>query len=48
MLEFLKDTIPPENQTLEQVIGNIFRDMDKDGDELVSHEEFSGPKHDEF
>ena len=37
-----------DNETVEDVIHNIFDSQDADGDQQVSHDEFSGPKHDEF
>ena len=32
----------------DKVVEEIFADEDKDKDGLISHEEFIGPKHDEF
>ena len=37
-----------DNETVEDVIHGIFDSQDADGDQQVSHDEFSGPKHDEF
>ncbi len=35
-------------ETIESVIDQIFTGQDTDGDKIITHEEFSGPKHDEF
>ena len=32
----------------DKIINDIFNHEDKDRDNLISHEEFSGPKHDEL
>lgn len=37
-----------DEQKIEDVIDTIFEGQDKDGDSLISHAEFGGPKHDEF
>ena len=36
------------NQLLRQMIVDIFEREDRNGDFVISHDEFSGPKHDEF
>ena len=37
-----------DDQAHNEMIADIFRNEDKDKDGLISHEEFSGPKHDEL
>ena len=37
-----------ENQSIDELVHTIFDGLDKDSDLLVSHDEFTGPKHDEF
>ncbi|XP_072034552.1 peptidyl-prolyl cis-trans isomerase FKBP14-like isoform X2 [Amphiura filiformis] len=37
-----------DEETVDDVIDNIFEGQDQDGDQTISHEEFGGPKHDEF
>lgn len=42
------EDIDLDAQEHQQVITSIFDHEDKDKDGLISHEEFSGPKHDEL
>lgn len=37
-----------DDETVEDVIDTIFQGQDKNEDNMISHDEFSGPKHDEF
>lgn len=38
----------PDEEQSDQMIEEIFKHEDKDKDGYISHEEFSGPKHDEL
>lgn len=50
VLEYLKAQIPAEetDQDPHKITEEIFHHEDKDRDGQISHEEFSGPKHDEL
>jgi len=52
VLEYIKAQIPAEEmengQDPHKITEEIFHHEDKDRDGLISHEEFSGPKHDEL
>ncbi|CAL4185046.1 unnamed protein product [Meganyctiphanes norvegica] len=52
VLEYIKQQIPAEEmengQDPHKITEEIFHHEDKDRDGLISHEEFSGPKHDEL
>lgn len=52
MLTYLQEQIPREEmekgQDPAKITEEIFHHEDKDRDGQISHEEFSGPKHDEL
>jgi len=52
IMSYIKNEIPEEQlaegQTFDRIADEIFEHEDKDKDGYISHEEFSGPKHDEL
>jgi len=52
VLEYIEEQLPADQRTDEQnpeaITDEIFDHEDKDKDGVISHEEFSGPKHDEL
>lgn len=47
-LPMMEDSILKELPSQGNLIEEIFQTEDKDRDGFISHEEFSGPKHDEL
>ena len=52
VLSYIQQQLPPDQieagQDPHKITEEIFHHEDKDRDGFISHEEFSGPKHDEL
>ena len=42
------EKVDPNSNQHKEIVDNIFAHEDRDKDGLISHDEFSGPKHDEL